>query len=249
MLDLSFHLCLATLLATTAALATLYIICLILGGGLLVISTVLGGDTHSGADVGLDVHGDVGAGFGPDLHTDTALDGAPDAAPAGAHDADLSHDHAGHGGLALMRWFSITFLVYFLAVFGLVGTVLTYLSDFGAPLVLIAALIAGAVVGQSVHQLLRLLRRSSGDSTVSTSEYLYQTGTVSAAIAPPGVGEVSVKVRGSTRFVPAVARHPHDRFNRGDAAVIVAVRDGTAELITPKEHAFLNETQPGGTRP
>ena len=112
----------------TGALLAAYWICMIVGGGLLLVS-VLGGhgsDTDVDVDAGLDADVDVGAGFDTDVHADFDTDLHTDFQADGALDADVDsaahaeHLAAGHGGIAgLSTWFSMRFVVFFLAVFGL----------------------------------------------------------------------------------------------------------------------------------
>lgn len=218
----------ATLLAASSALATAYVVCLVVGGGLLAISTILGGD----ADGGLDAAADVGVDLDADLDLD--LD-------SGA--ADAAHAAADGVGLSLATWFSVQFVVYFVAVFGLIGTVLTYLSDYGQATIFALAVGGGLVMGQGVHQLMRLLRRTSGNTATSTADYINKTARVKMAIAPPNRGEVAIPIRGGTRFVPAVARRNDDRFEPGDQVVVVAFRNGTAEVMSRKEYEFRTDSE------
>ena len=81
-------------------LTTVYWVCLIVGGGLLLISSIAGTDADAGFDADVDVDVDVDAGV------------------------DAGHAHAS----ALASWFSIQFIVFFMAMFGLVGVTLTHLT-------------------------------------------------------------------------------------------------------------------------
>ena len=199
-------------------LSSVYVVCLIVGGGLIVVSTVFGGDAD--ADVDVEIGGaDVGADAGHSTHVDSP------------------------SGLSLASWFSIHFLVYFLAVFGLVGTTMTRLSPAGSTTTLLWSLIGGLGIGQSVHQLLRYLRRTSGNGAADVSDYINQPATVTIKIAPPQKGEVSVSVRGRTRFVPAVARRDDDSFESGDRVVVVAYRNGTSEVVSQKEYEFVTDSE------
>lgn len=215
-----------SLLAALPSLATLYIVCLIVGGGLLVVSTVFGGDADAGVDVDVD------------LDLDLDVDAEPSVAFAG--------DNVAHG-LPLASWFSIQFVIYFAAVFGLVGTVLTFLTGLGNSGVLITATAAGIVVGQAVHQLLRWLKRTSSDGAVTTRDYLKKFARVTIAIEPPQRGEIAVAVRGRERFVSAVTQRKDDRFKVGEQVVIVAYDSGTAEVVSRNEYEFVTDQQPGGS--
>ena len=213
-------------LAATSGWTTAYTICLIVGGGLVAISTIFGGD----ADVDLDV--DMDMDFDIDLDADIDLDTGD--VGGGLHDA-------ASGGLSLSSWFSMNFVVYFVAVFGLVGAMLTWMSDTIPSTVSIVAVVSGLIAGQGVHQLLRFLKRTSGNSTVKVSDFLKQTARVTVRIMPPAKGEIAIPVRGNTRFVPAVAKRSDDKFETRDEVVVVAFRNGTAEVISQKEFDFKTQ--------
>jgi hypothetical protein len=232
----------AAVLAALPSLAGIYVVCLVVGGGLLLVSTALGG--HGDADVdgvaGVDLHVDADAG---------GLDVDADGLHADGVDAHADNLSAGHAetdsAMSLATWFSLRFLIYFIAVFGLIGTVLSYMSAMQNAAVLAWAVVAGLVVGQTVHQTLRYVSRTSGDSSVQISDYLHKSARVTIAIAPAGRGEVAVRVRDGERFVPAVAKHGNERFDIGQTVVIASFSAGTADVISQKEHDFMVESKAG----
>ena len=219
-------------LAAMPSLSGLYLIALIVGGGLLVVSTFLGG--HSDADMDAD--------FDADLDVDVHLDADVDA------DADLDTDiHADHldadaGALSLASWFSIRFCVYFLAMFGLIGTTLTRMSSLSAPIILALATAGGFAVGQIVHQLFRYLKRSSVTGGSRIEDYVNKSARVTIAIHPPAKGEVVIQVGQSERFVPAVTKRPDEQFDVGQSVAVVSFSSGTAVVVSAKEFEFLNNT-------
>ena len=229
--------------AVLPSLVGVYVVCLIVGGGLLVISTVFGGHHDADVDVqvdggvDLDMHADV------DLHADvdTDFDAAADVHVDHAADAGVDHAAEGHDLLSISTWFSIRFVVYFAAVFGLVGTVLSYMSGLSRGVVLGLSVAGGLVVGQGVHQTLRALRRSSGDSAAATEDYLNQPARVTIAIDSPARGEVAVEVRGKEQFVAAAANRPDDSFQVGDRVVITAYAGGTVQVVSQQEYEFMNK--------
>lgn len=211
-------------------MATIYVVSLVLGGGMLLISSVLGG--HASTDVqvdgGFDFSGDVHTDLPGDVHVD------PSGGADGAFDSAAGH---GHEWFSLTSWFSISFVVYFLAVFGLIGTSLTYLSNVDPRGVAALAVLGGVIAGQVVHQLLRFLRKTSGNSALNVTEYVNQQACVTIAINGHNRGEVAITIRGGTRFIPAVARQTNARFEKGDHVVIVEVNDATAEVVSHEEYA------------
>ena len=194
----------ATVLAT---LKTVYWICTILGGGLLVVSTATGGD--AGGDVDVDVDADFDADLDADLDADVGVDtdvSVEDLGHVEAGHAGAAGVGAGHGGaLALWGGFSVRFVVLCMAVCGVVGVVLTYLSNVNAALTFGIALVAGVAVGQVVHQLVRMLKRTSGDSTPRPQDYVNKLARVTIPFAQPNQGEIALQVRPTRRPVPAVA--------------------------------------------
>ncbi|HPD29044.1 MAG TPA: hypothetical protein PLL20_03550 [Phycisphaerae bacterium] len=226
----------ALLWAGPVPMAAIYIVSLILGGGMLIVSSILGG--HASTDVQVD----GGFDFSGDVHTD--LPGDMHVDPSGG--AEGAFDAAGHGHdwLSLTSWFSISFVVYFLAVFGLVGTSLTYLSNVQPHGVAALAVLTGLLAGQGVHHLLRFLRRTSGNSAPGIAEYVNRSACVTLGINGHSKGEVSVSVRGGMRFIPAVARQPNARFEKGDRVVIVALNDATAEVVSHDEYVSSKGSEP-----
>lgn len=222
------------------SLSGLYVVCLIVGGGLLVVSTVFGGDHGVDSDVDADFDLDFDADVDLDLDLDVDVGDVDfDAASAG-HGVEVGVDH--HGALALSTWFSVSFVVYFAAVFGLLGTVLTHMSELSAAWVLAIALACGFTVGQGVHQGLRALKRSGGNSQVSVKDFIHQPARVTVAIKPPSRGEVAVRVGNREHFLAAIVQRPDDSFGVGDAVVIVEYSGGMASVVSRQEHDFTSNT-------
>ncbi len=209
-------------LTTPALLATAYWACLVVGGGLVLLS-VLGGE---GADADVDVGGEI------DFDVDFDADGGLDV----DLDADLDAADAAHMDIAaLSTWFSMRFVVFFVAAFGAIGVILHHLTAAGAGMTFGAALIAGLVIGQSVHQVFRTIRRTSGDSTPQPRDYVNKLARVTIPIAHPNKGEVAIQVRSARRFVPAVVADATSSFGAGDEVVVVGYRAGVARVISREE--------------
>ncbi len=228
----------ATLLAVAGVISSAYVICLIVGGGLLLISTVFGGD--SDADIEADFDGGLDADFDADFEADLETDFEADV-EVDAH-VDAAHGHIGDGALSLSSWFSVRFLVYFAAMFGLVGTVLTRMSDTPSHLVLVYAIAGGVVVGQVAHQLMRYLKRTSVDGSLHTQDYVDTLARVTVAIHPPKRGEVAIQIGDGERFVAADAKHKHDAFEPGQTVGVVGLHGGVAVVVSLKEYEFLSDS-------
>lgn len=223
-------------------LPPLYVVSLILGGGLLLLSIAFGGSSDTGMEGG-------SADFDMDGGGMEVSDGSPEV--GGDVDADLAHDaQVGHGaahGMSLATWFSLQFLIYFLAAFGLVGTTLTYASRVTTPMTLLIAVIGGVVVGQVVHQAIRALKRSGVGSDPTKEDYLNRVARVTIAIAPTRRGEVAVATRGGERYVAAAGKRRDEGFALGDRVVVVGFTNGVAEVVSRREYEFVTDSQPGGT--
>ncbi|UCG33505.1 MAG: hypothetical protein JSU68_02505 [Phycisphaerales bacterium] len=227
---------------TMIDLTVAYWACLVLGGGLLVISALSGAHTHADMDVAgahVDFDADVGGAemdFDVDaggVDADFDADVSTDADLTGHADADVGHV----SGLA--SWFSIRFLIFFVAVFGAVGVVLTHLTGLGRGFVFGLALVGGVAVGECVHKLFLYLRRTSGDSAPRPQDYVNKLARVTIVIRPGKKGQISLQVRDARRFVPALARRSDAQFTQGCEVFVVAYRGGIAEVVSCEDYEQL----------
>jgi hypothetical protein len=237
-----------TLADIWSALSAAYWVCLIVGGGLLTISVLgaFGGhadadfDVSAGADVDLEGVGGFDAGHDFDIGHDVDVGHDVDM----GHDVDAGHDFeaAHHGSISsVSTWFSMRFLVFFAASFGLIGVCFTNLSAVSPVLTLLTALIGGLIIGQGAHQTFRMIRRTSGNSAVQVRDYLNKPARVTITIDPGQRGEVALSVSDAERFVPAVSKREDTGFAVGDQVYVVTYRAGVAEVISRQEYEFLNE--------
>ena len=229
-----FECVLMSLAVAVPDLTILYWVCAIVGGSLLAMSMLGAADGHADVEFDADVSFDADA--------DLAVDGSVEAGDVG--DGDTLSEVEGASLLA--TWLSIRFLVYFVAVFGLVGLVFTYLSDLGRAVTFGAAAGGGLVIGQAVHQLFRKLKQASGNSATTVADYVDKAGRVSVAIVHPNKGEVSIRIRSGTRYIPAVAKNPDTNFPIGAEVVVVGYLGGVAEVVSREEFEFINDKRIGG---
>ena len=132
------------------------------------------------------------------------------------------------------------FVVYFMAMFGLIGATFTHLTDTGAGVTLAVAAAGGIIAGQGVHQLLRKLRRTSGNSTTQLTDYVNKTARVTIDMTHQNTGEVALQVRGTERFLPAVSKREDAEFLRGDTVTVVEYQGGMARVVSREEFEFLS---------
>ncbi len=229
-------LCIESLmLAELPSMAGAYVIALIVGGGLVVISALFGGGSHHDVELGVEIDGaDALDGVGVDgaeLHGDFDAD-ADAGMNAGGADLD-------DGGLHLTDWFSLRFVVYFAAMFGATGTTLTTMTDMNRGTILLSSVVVGVIVGQIVHQTMRWLKRSGSDSSTRAADYVDRPGRVTVSIPVKGRGEVAIQIHDGERCLPAVAQRDDESFASGARVVVLSVEGGAAVVVSREEHEFL----------
>lgn len=217
------------MLAELPSLMGLYTIALIVGGGLVVFSAITGSDADS--DVG-----DVD--FGGDVDIDVAADADVDLG-----DVELGADAGESSAFELSDWLSLRFLIYFAAMFGLTGTVLTVAGDLSRMTTLIASVVCGAIIGQFVHQMMRWLVKGSSNSSTAHHDYVNRIARVTVPIAPGGRGEVAIRINDGERYLPAVPKRDDESFAVGATVGICALQAGMVVVISQKEHDFLREAK------
>ena len=183
-------------------MSTLYLVCALVGGGLVLVQLVLGllGLDH---DAPHDVHVDHGG-------------------HAGAH-----HDGAATG----LHLASLRALAAGVAFFGLTGYGLQRAGTAGW-LALVAALAAGGVALVIVALLLRAMLRLESDGTVRIENALGQAATVYIPIPgeKAGAGKISLSVQG--RLVEYQAVTPEATLPTGAAVTVVdVVAPDTLEVV------------------
>jgi hypothetical protein len=211
----------------------IYILSAMLGGGLLLFS-ILSGAHHDASDVDMtgldaDVAGvDVDVAGADVSDVDLHVTGA-DVDAHIDHDADWAHDAAGELILGL---FKPRNMIFFLAGFGLTGTLLTLLgSPQGSVFGLAIGMGAGAML--VTHALFLWLRRSeSGIDTISEREIEGRAARVVLPLQPGRPGQVSCLVGGQECYLTArLAADESGSVAAGSEVVILRVENGIAEVI------------------
>lgn len=184
-------------------LNTLYLICAVAGGTILVLRVIL-------MVIGLD-HGD-----------------APDAAPDSG--VDLNHDGAidAHaGGLNLL---SLQSIASFFTMFGLVGLGLLQVRASNV-LSLVGALAAGIFTAWVTAMIFFQMQKLQSEGTLVITNAIGQTGTVYLTIPEKGAGVVTVTVQGAQRSMDAVSEHGL-RIPTGSVVRVVGVTAGKILVVT-----------------
>ena len=191
---------------------TLYLVCLVLGGLLIAVSIFGGGD----ADVDVDV--------------DVAADADVDV------EADAGGEGDGHGVTAAARFLSMRNLVFFMAFFGLTGTLLTLLQA-NHVATLVASVGLGAVAGYVVQRSMDYLRGSQSGSLPGASALAGAEARVVVGLAGARPGKVDVVAGDRTcQFVARMHEGAGiDHAEVGDTVVVVRIQDGIA-LVAEKSY-------------
>jgi len=199
-----------------------YILSAMLGGGLLLFS-LLSGAHHDVGDVDAPV--DVDASFDADVSGVDADVGGMDA----DHDVHFGHDAAGELVLGLFRPRN---LIFFMAAFGLTGTLLTWTgTPEGTTLGLALGMGGGAWL--MTYGVFTWLRRSDvAVETLSEREIEGRAGRVVLPVGPDASGRVSCLIADQEQYITArLAPDVGRQLEPGDEVVIVRVENGVAEVI------------------
>jgi membrane protein implicated in regulation of membrane protease activity len=189
---------------------TLYLVCLVLGGLLIAVSIFGGGD----ADVDVDVTAD----------TDVDVE------------ADVDAEGGGQGVSAAARFLSMRNLVFFMAFFGLTGTLLTLLQAHHLA-TLAASIGLGAVAAYAVQRLMDYLRASQSGALPGASALAGAEARVVVGLAGTRPGKVDV-VAGDRTYQFVARMHEGagvDHVEVGDTVVVVRIQDGIA-LVADKSY-------------
>jgi hypothetical protein len=187
---------------------TLYLVCLVLGGVLIAVSVFGGGD----ADVDVDVAADVD------------VDGG---------DVDAE---GGEGVTAAARFLSMRNLVFFLAFFGLTGTLLTLLQA-NHLATLLTSVGLGGLAAWAVYRLMSYLRSSQSGSLPSLSTLAGSEARVVIGLSATRPGKIDVVTGDRTHQLVARIHEGAkvDHVEVGDTVVVVRIQDGVA-LVAEKTY-------------
>lgn len=197
------------------AMFALYVGCLIVGGGLVLLSFF--SDHDSDADVDVDVDADVDVDFDGDVgHLD-----AGDLGPHGVGMADA----------LWLPFLSLRFWIFFGAFFGLTGTLFSAFSLASWKPTLGVSLGVGFVTGYFVSWLVRKLRSEKVDSNIDpTRDYVGKRGDVLLDIVPGDPGMVRVEAKGISVDLPAELDDDEPPLERGEQVVVLAYQGGKLKV-------------------
>lgn len=236
--------------------SALYVFSLILGGVFVALSVFsgLGKDVEVDKELELDADADFDADLDADADFDADLDADADF-DADAHfdadvDADADFDADADADMEVDKsidkdietgnsrkyrpYTSFKFWTFFLAFFGLNGTIFTFLKLLENPLVTLGiSTILGLVAGLSVSYLLHTANKSSGGKTIGDSDFRHATAQVVLPFHAGRRGKVQVVSKGRLIELEAVSFDDDDDevvFDFDDECVIIEVEDGIAKV-------------------
>lgn len=204
-----------------SGLLPFYVGSLIVGGGLLGTSMLLGGHGHE-AEADFDHDHDV----------------------SGDHD----HDHGHHGpdmaGALWMPILSLRFWTFFCAFFGLTGTLLDGLGLAPLYAALGVSVGMGFLCGYTTSALIRALKTKQVDSGIDPErDYVGKSGDVLQDVAPGDPGLVRLHVKGVLVDVEALVDPDGPCLKRGEKVIVLGLAEGKRLRVA----AF--DTGEGGAAP
>lgn len=191
----------------------IYIVAAILGAGLLGLSLLAGGDG------GHDVAGDLG---GHAIGADHPML------------ADAAHPGFGEAVLSLFRPRNF---IFFLAGFGLSGTLLTLIRS-GRVFTLVAALIMGGGFFLLSHVVFTLLRRTdTAGGALTEAELMGERARVTLPLVPGHPGRVACLLGGREVYLTArLAPGITEAIPAGREVMVNSVTNGVAEVVPPERY-------------
>ena len=194
-------------------MGTIYLISLIVGGFFVILS-MFGGDSDTEVDIGGDVDMDVDVQIDADMHVDS-----------GGFD---------HGGVGFIDLLSVRTLFFFLAFFGLSGTLFNLMGTV-EPIAAILSTITGAAIGLGANYLIKTVGYKSVSSAATTKELQGATGEVLLPFETGEKGKIWVRAKGQRLQLIArsIEGGPQETFNKGEEIVIVRMDGSVAEVVKP----------------
>lgn len=198
----------------------IYIACFVLGGGLVVLSALTGGD-----------HG----GHGGDGSVEHGIE----------HGGDHGEGHAGDHDGPWIPFLSLRFWTFTLAFFGLMGLAVRFLVPVAFIVELGAALTVGLISGLSVSWAVRKLQRTSVDSSVPPRELIGREATVLLPVSGERPGKVRLRV--GARQIDILANSDETSTLEAGEPVVVVDLDGARVRVVRPDTLLATPSQTPGT--
>lgn len=227
-------------------MTAIYIACLLFGGVLLGVSIVFGGehgDSDHTAELGedvdlshdLDAHGDVDIETvdspDMDIHSEIDLDSGSDidSQAVSSFDKELSiNAHTAE----VVQFFSIRYVIYFMAFFGLTGSLLSLFS-----VASISTLISSSFVGSFSYyfgyRLMKYLKTSESGKAVQLLDMKGRYARVNLKVSKIKYGKIFIKTENSSFQIIAKLSESSkkDFLNPGTEVLIIDFDDSIAIVV------------------
>ncbi len=206
----------------------LYIITGVVGGALIVLTLVVGGDHDTDTDAGGDMHLD-----GADVHVDHVDHVDQIDHMEGDADSDMVVD-AG----VWLPFLSVRFWTFFSCFFGVTGALLTWTGQ-AFIVSLVTALVVGMGTGWLAAYAMHRLSRDQVSSGVTPSDYIGQTGKVLVPVGGGKEGQVRVFIKGTSIDLVATSDSPVALPHNSEVLII--------EMLGPTAKVIAVENALGGS--
>lgn len=210
-------------------MGTIYAICLVVGGILVLSSIFLGGGAD--ADASFELEAGVDADFDADVDID--IDADADADIHTGIDKDFGDVDTG----IWLPFLSMRFWIFGSAFFGLTGVTLTLLEGplgVGWLIALVTSITTGLLAGTGSAYLFRVLQKQEVNSMIKPRLLVGQTARVSLPVSTEGKGKIHLMI-GDERIDMIASTDDADGFARGDECFIIEIKDGEARIVKMKE--------------
>lgn len=204
---------------------TLYIVCAVVGGGLMLLSA-FGGIFHGDVAVEHDVN------FDADHTIDFQHDLASTDVDHGGLDAGHHIDATLGASDFWLAFLSVRFVTYFMGVFGLFGLLFTFFSGLPQLTVTVISLISAFVIGYGGALVFRLLKNDGETSGVTSRDYVGALGSTLVPIKASVPGKVRVTIKGDVLDMLALSEGDKE-IPRGEEIVVVGL-EGDIVRVAPK---------------
>jgi hypothetical protein len=210
-----------------------YVASLVVGGILLLASLFLGGGHSDALDTDADLDADTDLDIDADADVDVDADVDADADADGHLDADGV-------GEVWIPFFSMRFWVFFLAFFGLTGTLLQLLEMSGGTMTLIISLAVGLTTGLGAAYTMRWLKKTEV-GTLSIEDYRGLEGESCCRFPKTIAARCAFKPKPVSRSICPLAWQTATRLERGEKILVIHVK--TMRPTSPNcraERTFTN---------
>lgn len=235
---------------------TIYIACLVFGAVLVTMSLFAGGDAdhggfdhadaghalgaHGGIDHGMDAPNDLHVGAPQDMHA-LPPDHGDAVAPIDTHAGDMQVTHSAgdhvqtgqeHLTAEAARFLSFRNGVYFMAFFGLTGTVLTMLSIPGI-IAFLSSVGLGMFSAYTGYRFMGYLSRTQSGQPVNLFDLQGRLAEVSLTVSRKQPGKIVLETGGQRHQLIARTAEESSKgtFHGGDHVIISRIENGVAFVI------------------